>query len=163
MWFETLRSFYKSLLSPYVLQVEHVGSTAVPGMIAKPIIDLDIVIEDRNFDQVKCIMEKTGFIYEGDLGISGRYAFKPMNARLDNLPPHHPYICDLHNNELKRHILFRNYLIHHPDDVLRYSRLKQQLVDALDGDRAGYIEGKASLVAEILQRASLWHQQTHKK
>ena len=82
------------VLSGKILSIEHVGSTSVYGLCVKPIIDIDIVI-DNNFEEVRRLLETIDYIYEGDLGIHGRYAFKYNNK--PHLMMHHIYVCNKDN------------------------------------------------------------------
>ncbi|MFX1481762.1 MAG: GrpB family protein [Promethearchaeota archaeon] len=156
-WSEELQSFLDDSLSRMAVRMEHVGSTAIPGMVAKPIIDLVIVISVRDFEEVKSRLAKVGFIHRGDLGIKGREAFLLTDVELKkHLPPHHLYVCDLENEELRRLIAFRDYLRVHPEDAAEYSKLKIELVKQYSGDRVRYIDGKDNLVKEILEKALQW-------
>jgi GrpB-like predicted nucleotidyltransferase (UPF0157 family) len=156
-WFEKLSTFFQSKLDPHVVRIEHVGSTSIPGMIAKPIIDFDIVILMSDFDEVRSRLEMIGYVHEGDLGIPKREAFALTNLKLkEELPPHHLYVCDINNKELHRHIAFRDYLRSHPDDVTKYSEIKVQLVKKHSGDRTLYIDGKDHLVKVLLEKALEW-------
>ncbi len=93
------------------------------GLAAKPIIDIDIVIDD-NFDEVKSLLEEIGYCHEGDLGIPGRDAFKYEGK--PHVMMHHLYVCKRDNEELQRHITFRNYLREHPDVRDRYGAVKKR-------------------------------------
>jgi GrpB-like predicted nucleotidyltransferase (UPF0157 family) len=153
-WFEILYSFFEEKLAPFVKVIEHVGSTAIPGMVAKPIIDFDIVIDLSDFDQVRMRLERLGYTHQGDLGIPEREAFALNSPKLEELlPPHHLYVCDTESKELHRHIAFRDYLRGHPDDAAELSQLKIQLVEKYSGDRESYIQGKDRLVRAILEKA----------
>ena len=157
-WFEELRSFFEQNLGPNVIRIEHVGSTSIPEMIAKPIIDLDIVCHISNFDEIKSRLEAIGYAHQGDLGIPEREAFALTNLELkERLPTHHLYVCDVHSKELHRHITFRDYLCEHPEDTKKYSEIKMRLVKEHSGDRELYIQGKAQLVQDILERALRWY------
>ena len=158
VWFEDLRSFIKSILGSLVIRIEHVGSTSIPGMVSKPIIDLDVVILWQDFEDVKRLLVNVGYEHEGDLGIKEREAFKLTNLSLKmKLSLHHLYVCDIHNEELRKHIAFREYLRTHPHDMRRYSDIKMQLVEKSKGDRDFYIDGKSDLIKEILEKALLWY------
>ncbi|MFW9832992.1 MAG: GrpB family protein [Candidatus Thorarchaeota archaeon] len=156
-WFEKLSTFFQSKLDHYVVRIEHVGSTSIPGMIAKPIIDFDVVIRMPDFDEVRSCLENIGYVHEGDLGIPEREAFALTNLKLkEELPPHHLYVCDINSKELHRHIAFRNYLRTHPDDATKYSEIKVQLVKKHSRDRTLYMDGKDHLVKELLEKALEW-------
>ena len=148
--FERIRDVIAEKLGPTLLAIEHVGSTAVPGMVAKPIIDLDVVIEPDRFETVKGLLGELGYRHEGDLGIPEREAFKldgPGPAAA--LPPHHLYVCPRHSAELRRHRAFRAFLHAHPDWASRLSALKRSLCDRHGDDREAYMAGKDALVREI--------------
>lgn len=157
-WFAKLSSYFKDRLGPKVIRIEHVGSTSIPRMVAKPIIDFDIVIHISDFKEIKSKLEVIGYVHQGDLGIPGREAFVLRNIELiEQLPPHHLYICDINSTELHRHIAFRDYLCKHPEDARKYSEIKVRLVRDHSGDRELYMQGKDSLVREILGRALHWY------
>ena len=114
-WFEKLSDFLQSGLREYAVRIEHVGSTAVPGMIAKPIIDIDVVIQKSHFEKTKTCLEEIGYSHLGDLGIAEREAFDLVDIELRRqFPPHHLYVCDteilhcedwlisLHHHRLRR-------------------------------------------------------------
>jgi GrpB-like predicted nucleotidyltransferase (UPF0157 family) len=160
-WFEQLRSFFESKLDPHVLWIEHVGSTSIPGIIAKPIIDFDIVIRISDFEEIKSKLEAIGYTHQGDQGIPEREAFALQNLELkERLPPHHLYVCDINSKELHRHIAFRDYLCEHPEDAKKYSEIKVCLIKEQSFDRELYIECKDHLVQEILARALVWYKNT---
>ncbi len=157
-WSEQLCSFFEPKLIPYVIRFEHVGSTAIPGMVAKPIIDFDIVIQIADFNEIRSRLETIGYVHQGNLGIPEREAFALENLELKvRLPPHHLYVCNLHSKELHCHVAFRDYLREHPAEAKEYSEIKLSLVDKYGGDRESYIEGKEQLVREILDRALSWY------
>ena len=157
VWFSHLSSYFTDKLGPQIIRIEHVGSTSVPGMVAKPIIDLDIVINMSDFELIKSKLEVLGYVHQGDLGIPEREAFALTNLKLkEDLPPHHLYVCDIKSRELQRHIVFRDYLRSHPDDAAKYSEIKVQLVKKHSGDRTQYIDGKDHLVKELLRKALEW-------
>ena len=135
-----------------VISIEHVGSTSVEGLDAKPIIDIDIVIED-NFKEVKNQLETIGYIHEGDLGISGREAFKYRNK--DCLMTHHLYVCNKNNEELHRHITFRDYLRNNKKERERYSLIKKEIAAKYPEDIDSYISGKQNAILEIYEKCGL--------
>ena len=127
--------------------IQHVGSTSIPGMKAKPIIDIDVGLENwSDFEAVKRALAEIGYEYEGDRGITGREAFcrngKVQNKILDNID-HHLYVCSVDNEEYKRHILFRDYLRSHDEARDRYNQIKEEILAKVGSEnRAGYVQMK---------------------
>lgn len=157
--FEKLKSVFKTHLKRLICNVEHVGSTAVPGLFAKPIIDIDIIISNKDqFDEIKRILKKLGYTYSGEMGIPGREAFK----RDDRLTPidgsgylwheHHLYVCIENSESLKNHLLLRDYLRIHLDDAQEYGRLKTDLAVRYPTDIDRYVEGKTAFILQILKK-----------
>ena len=148
--FEDIKAELMTVLDGLVLGIEHVGSTSVPGLFAKPIIDIDVVIEDPVcFEKVKTALETIGYLHEGDLGIPGREAFKYEGK--DHLRNHHLYVCSKDASELKRHISFRDYLRTHPESVEEYSRVKEEGAKLYPNDIDGYIAHKSPFIEGIYQ------------
>jgi GrpB-like predicted nucleotidyltransferase (UPF0157 family) len=147
-WFEGLRERIGSALGDVALRIEHVGSTSIEGLSAKPIIDIDVVIKDRSMlDKVIEALEKIGYRHEGDQGIPGREAFKYEDK--EHLMKHHLYVCAEDANELKRHMAFRDYLRNHPEAVKEYSRVKTEGAKLYPEDIDSYIEYKAPFIEGI--------------
>ena len=127
--------------------IQHVGSTSIPGMKAKPIIDIDVGLKNwGNFEKVKKALASIGYEHEGDKGITGREAFcrngKVQNKILDNID-HHLYVCSVDNEEYKRHILFRDYLRNHDEARDRYNQIKEEILAKVGPEnRAGYVQMK---------------------
>ena len=106
-----------------IIGIEHVGSTSVEGMSAKPCIDIDVIIKDYSvFDYVVSRLEADGYIHEGNLGITDREAFKYSDK--PHLQTHHLYVCPQYSAELHRHITFRDFLRSNADAVKQYSSVK---------------------------------------
>lgn len=150
--FERIKNELLIVLSGKINSIEHVGSTSVEGLAAKPIIDIDVVI-DKNFEEVKKELKSIGYIYEGDLGISGREAFGYENK--SHLMTHHLYVCNKDNEELYRHIVFRDYLRQHKEDIDKYSSIKKEMALKYPEDIDSYIEGKQSVILDIYKKCSL--------
>ena len=124
--FEQIKAELLSAVGEYVIAVEHVGSTSVEGMSAKPCIDVDMVIEDYSvFDAVAEGLTSLGYYHEGDLGIKEREAFGYTDK--PHLQKHHLYVCPKTSRELHRHITFREFLRSHPRAAEEYSRTKGTL------------------------------------
>ena len=150
--FEELRAPVIAALGDLVVIVEHVGSTAVPGLAAKPIIDMDVVVPSvADIPEAIRRLAFLGYVHRGDLGIPAREAFTPPPGK----PGHHLYVCALGSEELRRHRLFRDYLLTHPDDARAYGALKEAAAVRFAEDRAAYNESKSQFVEAVLQRASL--------
>lgn len=150
--FELIKNELLTILLGKITSIEHVGSTSVEGLAAKPIIDIDIVIDD-NFEEVKELLESIGYIYEGDLGISGREAFAYQNK--SHLMLHHLYVCNKDSKELYRHITFRDYLRQHKEERDRYSSIKKEMAMKYPEDIDSYIEGKQPVILEIYEKCGL--------
>jgi len=151
--FERIKSELLPMLADVTLSIEHVGSTSVPGLYAKPIIDIDIVIEKENFTEVVTQLAKIGYAHIGDLGITGREVFKYENK--PHLMEHHLYICDKDADELKRHLSLRNFL--HSNEAYRnkYSDIKIEMAKKFPHDIDSYILGKEPIVMEIYEKCGL--------
>ena len=137
-----------------IIQIHHIGSTSVPGMSAKPIIDIMPVIRDLNqADSFNEKMEQAGYEAKGENGLPGRRYFQKGG----DLRSHHVHMYEEGNPEIARHLAFRDYLRCRPDAARAYSERKEQLALLFPFDISGYIEGKASLVKEIEKKALQWH------
>lgn len=148
--FEAIAAPIRAVLGPLALSVEHVGSTSVPGLAAKPIIDLDVVISSRLLlPQVLERLAELGYIHRGNLGIPGREAFHWPT----HLPRHHLYVCAVDTPNLHEHLLFRDYLRQHPQAAQEYGALKEQLAEQFGDDREAYSEAKTEFVRAVLVRA----------
>ena len=147
--FQTLRSGVAAVLGELAISIEHVGSTAVPGLSAKPIIDIDVLL--RSSTDLEVVIRKLtdlGYQHRGDLGVIGREAFR---AKSDTVH-HHLYVCPPGSREYERHIAFRNYLRTHAADANAYALLKRELASRFRNDREGYNQAKSEFVQHILQR-----------
>ena len=139
--FRVLKEFLEKNTTEYI-SIEHVGSTSSPGMNAKPIIEIDIVVEDAaQFLRLKEELEKIGYVHEGDRGISGREAFDNENVAINI--DHHLYVCVKDNAELKRHLKFRDKLRSSPELVNEYNKIKEEILAKVGADnRSGYVQMK---------------------
>ena len=135
----------KAIVEPAV--IEHVGSTSIPGMKAKPIIDIDVGLNNwADFEKVKKDLAAIGYVHEGDRGIKGREVFDRNglvhNDVLDTID-HHLYVCSVDNEEFKRHLLFRDYLRSHDEARDKYNQIKEEILTKVGVDnRAGYVQMK---------------------
>ena len=146
--FLLIRDEIRSALGGLALKIEHVGSTSVQGLSAKPIIDIDVVIEDASvLEAVICALETIGYYHEGNLGIAGREAFGYHGKA--HLRKHHLYVCSRDSNELRRHIAFRDFLRAHPDAVREYSRIKAEGATRYPFDIDQYIRYKSPFIESV--------------
>ena len=135
------------------IKIEHVGSTYVEGLSAKPIIDLDIVIENDKFEIIKRLLNDKGYKHEGDLGIEGREAFSYSGK--EELMTHHLYVCPKNSKELFKHITFRNFLKNNPALAAEYSKVKEQAAVLYPGNIDKYMEFKSEIIEKIYKMCRL--------
>lgn len=152
-WFLQLHALLGRTLAGHFYAIKHVGSTSVPGMVAKPVIDIDIVMREGQFERIKSYLAPLGYEHVGNQDVPGREVFKLTGALAATLPTHHLYALYPDAAELKRHLAFREYLKSRPDEVRRLSEHKLELAARFDNDRALYIEGKAAMVLEMIDAA----------
>ncbi len=148
--FQFFRGRITVALGALAAAIEHVGSTAVVGLAAKPIIDMDVLLASS--DALPVAIERLanlGYIHQGDLGIPEREAFLTPAYEA----PHHLYVCPPHSREFRRHVALRDYLRSHPKEAKAYGDLKQALALKFVHDREAYIAGKNDFVTELLSRA----------
>lgn len=154
--FEKIKVYLEKSLGDTILGIEHVGSTSIEGLAAKPIIDLDVVIESyNNFEEVKSRLESLGYYYEGDLGIKNRQAFAYDEKQKKEFMTHHLYVCPKYSEELKRHLAFRNYMRTHKEDIDKYSEVKLQAAKLYPTDIDSYLEYKSPCIIEIYRKIGL--------
>ena len=141
-------------LGQLIIGIEHVGSTSVKGLSAKPIIDIDVIIKDYTvLEDVISALGEIGYRHEGNLGIIGREAFKYDGK--EHLRKHHLYVCPEDSPELKRHIAFRDYLRTHSDAVREYSCIKEEGAKRYPNDIDRYIEHKSPFIERIYAKIGM--------
>jgi len=146
-WFDEIAAPLREALEDVGADVEHVGSTAVPGLASKPIIDVDVVV--RSAEDVASAIERLrrlGYVYQGDKGIPGREAFMwPPGARR-----HHLYVVVAGGEPHTAHVRFRDYLRANPEAAARYAALKKELVARHADDPLAYTDAKSEYVRGAL-------------
>lgn len=148
--FEQLKELFMQQLGPLIDGVEHVGSTSVPGLAAKPIIDIDLVIADvEKLPAVTIALEEMGYRALGDLGIIDRYAFRPAGEPAQSWPRHNLYCCIEGCVSLQNHRTLRRVLTDDPALREEYARIKRELATQTD-DIDTYLEGKSAFIARLL-------------
>ncbi len=148
--FLKLYQYFKKNLTIEV-PIEHVGSTSVIGLPAKPILDIVIVVRnDYEFEIVKQDLLKIGYLHVGDQGIRRREVFKLAEA--NNFFKHHLYVAYQNSLGLRNILCVRNHLQNNPIDKLAYGDLKKALAKQFSQDISAYIEGKTPLIISILKK-----------
>ena len=158
--FADLSRVIAGFLGELALAIEHVGSTSVPGLAAKPIIDIDVVVESRRAVSESIErLARLGYIHQGDLGVPGREAFRhggdeevPRDGSGRKWPAHNLYVCARDNEALALHLAFRDYLRQNPHEADAYAELKRGLAQRFPHDMDAYVEGKTEFVEGILWR-----------
>lgn len=151
-WFEQVRDRVWPAVADVAVRIDHVGSTSVPGLAAKPIIDVDVVVAAGA--AVRPVLDRLatiGYRWRGDLGVPGREAFAPPGG--SDLPRHHLYLVVDGNRAHLDHVLLRDLLRADEGARRRYADLKLANVELAAGDMDVYVAAKAVLVAELLTRA----------
>ncbi len=149
--FEKLRLRVSGALSDIATVIEHVGSTSVPGLAAKPVIDMDVVVDPQEVPVGIAKLSELGYKHRGDLGISGREAFRPPVGS----PKHHLYLCPSDSPALANHLAIRDYLRTNPSAVKTYGQLKIRLAQEFPQDIDGYVEAKTDFLIRVLRRVGL--------
>lgn len=153
--FEGAQTAIEKLLGGLVLEIHHIGSTSVPGLCAKPKIDIDIVLRSAaEIPEAIERMKAEGYTYHGEKYRDGMWAFTTgPGSRGERL-----YLCAPGTPTHLRRLLFRDYLRHHPETAATYGALKRKLASEVSGrtqaDWDYYTGGKAPFVAEILRKAA---------
>jgi GrpB-like predicted nucleotidyltransferase (UPF0157 family) len=148
-WAHTFRHI-RNRVWPHICHVavafEHVGSTSVPDLPAKPIIDIDVVIPSRvDLTEILGRLQAIGYEHRGELGIADRDAFKQPRGT----PPHHLYVCPSTSVALRNHVTLRDHLRRHKADREAYATLKRTLAAACNGID-DYSRQKTDFILSIL-------------
>jgi GrpB-like predicted nucleotidyltransferase (UPF0157 family) len=147
----------RNALQQTALRIDHVGSTSIPGLDAKPILDIQISIGNLG-DTAKYVtpIEEAGFVFRSEnADLTKRYfRERPGHVRM------HLHVRQAGSFAEQMTLLFRDYLRQHPEDCVRYAEEKHRLMQLYKHERSKYVEGKGPVVWEILQRAHLWSQAT---
>ncbi|HEY1080738.1 MAG TPA: GrpB family protein [Prosthecobacter sp.] len=138
-----------------VLDVHHIGSTAICGIYAKPVIDILLVVDRHtNLDARSAAMAALGYEVMGEFGIPGRRYFRKNSA--EGLRTHQVHAFEAGSPHLFRHLAFRDYMNAHAEAAQAYSRLKQNLAAAFPHDIEAYMDGKDPFIQEHEAQALKW-------
>jgi len=141
----------RSATGDKLMAVHHIGSTAIPDILAKPIIDMLAVVRSLDaIDDATPALVATGYEAMGTFGIEGRRYFRKHNGA--GVRTHHLHVFAAGSPHIARHLAFRDYLLAHPDRAEAYSDLKR----ALAVDPASYVERKGPFVLAVQAEALAW-------
>jgi GrpB-like predicted nucleotidyltransferase (UPF0157 family)/inhibitor of KinA sporulation pathway (predicted exonuclease) len=150
--FDRERSRIYDVLGPRIEAVEHIGSTAIPDLAAKPTID--ILVGQPKLEMDDAIIEGLnglGYRYLGEYGIPGRHFFRK------GLPPtHHLHWVEIDGKVWEAQVIFRDYMREHPEEAARYEKMKVKLAERFHNERPKYTASKTGYVEGVLERAKLW-------
>lgn len=139
------------VFAPALVAIDHIGSTSVVGMRAKPLIDILVVLrEAAQLSRFDAAMHRLGYVARGAHGIAGRaYFSKDTNG----VRTHHVHVFASGHPAIARHLAFRNYLAAHSDVAREYERVKASAAVACANDRKGYEAAKAPFITRVLDVA----------
>ena len=127
-------------------RVEHVGSTSVPGLAAKPILDIDVIVDEIEVPVAIVALESVGYVHRGDLGVTGREAFHAPDA-----PRRHVYVCTAGTTNVRNHLAVRDVLRSRDDLREAYAAVKRALAADPGMDIDTYLAGKSAVLQEVLE------------
>lgn len=149
--FNKEKELLNSTVGDHVLAIEHVGSTSIEGLDAKPIIDIAMGVKSLDtVNDFRELLESIGYNYRGDGGIEGRVLFAKGS---EELRTHHLHIEVLNSNIWENHIYFRDYLRLHMEYIDEYSKLKNELALKFADDRGAYTKEKDKFISMVLEKA----------
>ncbi len=164
--FDRLKEVLQHVLSIDSSNIVHVGSTSIPHLWAKPILDIDIIIEERSsLPMMIRKLQEVGYEFRGDQGVPGRFAFKqvsvqtPITQEKTIWQEHHLYICYADALALKNHLLFKEAIMKDPILIDQYNQLKQSLVNSPNMTREDYSKRKTNFILSVLAQSGLTEQE----
>jgi len=142
------------ILGEELVAIHHIGSTAIPGIKAKPVIDLLVEVHDiEKIDAFNDAMIGLGYESLGEHDIPGRRFFRKPD---EFTRTHHVHTFGTGHPDIDRHLNFRDYLIAHPEEAQAYGHLKEDLARRFPEDIESYVEGKSEFIREIDVKAKTW-------
>lgn len=152
MLFEEIVQELKEILGDNLVEIHHIGSTSVPGLDAKPVIDVIPVVKDvETIDALNLLFESKGYEVKGELGMISRRFFVKNDkdgGRVANI-----HTWPYGSPQIERHLIFRDYLRSHPEVAEEYANLKKKLAKEYPYTREGYTGGKEDWIASIVEKA----------
>jgi GrpB-like predicted nucleotidyltransferase (UPF0157 family) len=139
------------VLEPYIKEIRHIGSTAIPGIFAKPILDIMVgLVNVADVRHCEAPLEALDYIYEGEQDISGWHFFRKKTG---DLTTHHLHVVEWNGAYWRDHVLFQEYLFRHPEVAEAYERLKITLAKKYADDREAYTQDKTDFINKITEMA----------
>lgn len=146
----------REALGDFPIELHHIGSTSIPGILAKPIIDLLGSVEDLNaLDEHNPVMEGLGYQAKGAFGIEGRRYFRKCDASGNR--SHHLHVFEQGSRHFERHIAFRDFLRTHPAKAAEYSELKARETAAGNVTSDAYMDAKGPFMVATEKLALDWY------
>ena len=156
-WLDLYRqeaALLRGVFGDELVEIHHIGSTSVPGLQAKPIIDMmPLVRQIERIDSFNEAMAALGYEAMGELGIAGRRYFRKGGDDRT----HQAHVFQVDDPNVERHLAFRDYLRAHPDVAAQYGELKAKLAQQFPTDIYGYMDGKDAFVKAVEKEAVLWY------
>ena len=153
--FEAEAAHIRAALGDTLIGIEHIGSTSVPGLAAKPIIDMIPLVRDvTELDSKIGAMAAIGYTPRGEFGLPGRRYFRKGSAYARVV---HAHAYQIDNPEVERHLAFRDYLRTHPEALAAYASLKHELAQRHPTDIVAYMDGKDGLIKQLEAEALVWY------
>ncbi|MFD4958097.1 GrpB family protein [Microbacterium sp. NPDC058389] len=147
---EVASDLARSLSGVRVVAIEHVGSTSVPGLAAKPVIDIDVIVEREDVDAAIAALVASGYTHRGDLGVTDRESLAEPDA-----PRRNVYVCVAGTLHVRNHLAVRDVLRRRPDLRDRYGAVKTALAQQPDLDIDAYLAGKSPVLQIVLAESDL--------
>jgi GrpB-like predicted nucleotidyltransferase (UPF0157 family) len=159
--FVTEIQLIQASLGQNVVATHHIGSTSIPAILAKPVIDILIELASlEEMDAATGKMETLGYEVMGEFGIEGRRFFRKFNS--EGIRTHHIHAYLQGDDHIKRHLAFRDFLIAHPVKAREYSELKARLISMPSISRQAYMDGKAPFIQATEAQAIEWYASKNK-
>jgi|LSQX01.2.fsa_nt_gb GrpB-like predicted nucleotidyltransferase (UPF0157 family) len=156
--YEREKALLTATLGAVVLASHHIGSTAIPGMWAKPIIDILLVVTSLDtLDLLDDDMIALAYLPRGENGIPGRRYYRKGSEAVHT---HHVHAYEAGHHDIERHLLFRDYMACHPDQAQAYCALKRDLAARYHDDAESYVAGKDAFIKEMDRQAAAWRRST---
>ena len=141
----------KKVLKDYIIHIEHVGSTSIEGLKAKPVIDIIIVIKSlKEIPEIENILKAYDYSNRGPQGVDDRMFFAkgPEDGRT-----HYIHFTEPKSNTYYDLVYFKRYLLEHPEYIKKYCELKQELASKYAEERSKYTAGKNEFIKDVIAKA----------